>query len=267
MKQIALFIAFSWTLAVHAATPDTLVILQKNSSWMNSLPGGGKMECTISASCPQSNSDGFNSAFAQWVNEGMKLLFSVDETIKTDVLLSQFEQQFYKTRDAEIVSMMKGKTVLRPFNVVLDAEIRKVHEKSSYITFRQTYVHYPADGSRREIKREKTFYKSSGASLDWKDVVVAKKQSQFNKALVQAVGAYFGVRDLENLKSLMKNGSAVSYSNFPLPSEGPAFEATGIRIIYAAGEIATAELGSPSVVIPYSSISSCLTSSAKKLTK
>lgn len=266
MRKYIVAAALLLTQGVSLATDaDTLVIVQKKCATATSLPNGGRAECNIISACPQTDNMQFNNSFATWLGETAKMFSMPDAS--SSLLLATVEQMFYLNLKKEMASVTQSSKNQMPYNVAMDVEVRKMHEKKGFITFRQDWIYYSAQGSRSEIVRERTFLKITGESPKWTDVILPKRRTQFNKAVIAALEPFFGVRDLDNLKSKLKNGDAVSYQNFPLPAEGPCFESAGLRIIYALDEIASSEVGHPSALIPYSSIMSCLTSYAKKQIK
>lgn len=265
MRKFITVIFLLTFLSSSAAVTDTLAVIRKKSASETNLPNGRKAECNIICDCPQVDNPQFNAAFTSWLKGVANQFFEHDGD--SLIMMSALEGMFYKNLKREISLASTSLKDAPVFNVALDLEVKKLYEKKSFVTFRQNWIYYSAAGIRSEITQERSFNKISGEALKWADVIAPKKLGQFKKIVVAALGPYFGVRDLENLKSKMTKGDAVTYQNFPLPSAGPCFEKAGLKLIYAKGEIASSDVGHPSALIPYSSIASCLSPSAKKLIK
>lgn len=268
MRQKIWFLSILLALPIvsRAAGSDTLAVVKKNSSWLTTLVGGGQMECNVNAVCPVNNEDAIGMAFNKWVMVSIKGMLPFKGGSGAS-LLSAVELSFLQEKQEAVTVALKfaKNGVTKPVNLSLDFEMKRVHETSKYITFCLDAVHYDARGMRNEVVKEKSFLKNSVANLTWNDVISKKKTTKFNKALVTAIQSFFGVRDFENLKQKLTNGAQYNLDNFPIPSGDPAFESSGLRVSYDAGEIAPAELGRPTAVIPYSAISSTLTPMANKL--
>ena len=262
MKKLCLLLICTVILpvVVEASSPDTLTIVTKSSQWSSILPNGGRLECNMNVAVPV-NCAMVENPFANWLAQAAGEVMDLREA-KGEWLLTALEGVFVK-EGLTLKAAKDGKS----FSMALDMDVKRVFEGEKLITFRANVVHYDADGTRKEAVKECSFLKQQSGSLNWSNIVKAKRNQKFNKAVVQALQGYFGVRDFDNLKLKLVNGNTINLDNFPLPKNGPAFESAGVRLNYNAGEICDALLGRPTALIPYSGLSGLLSPLAVKLLK
>lgn len=264
MKKFTLFAIISMLLSLSgkaAVNADTLSMVAKESHWKTNLPNGGCLECGLNVAVPAGGNAALSKTFNAWLMESLQDVMPLNAG-GGEWLLAGLEGAFLQEGLAAVPAKPK-----RLFSMALDVENKRVYESSTLITFHLNAVHYDAQGKRAETVKEKSFLKGDGRCLDWNEIIKKKKIQKFNAAVAQSLYSYFGVRDVENLKNKLNGGASVNLNNFPLPKEGPAFEAKGLRFIYGAGEIAPAELGRPSGFVPYQNLRGLLSSLALKQLK
>lgn len=254
---------------LQAATPpDTLALQHKQSVWRMALLGGGSMECNVRAEWPALQGDGLAEVFTDWLDKSLQPI-GLGGKPSGNALLNGWESLFLlEGTQAQHEAMEKaGKGNVKPFSLALDVDLRCMCNKPMLSTFRLNAIHYNARGERTEVVREKSFHLPRGEGIGWDEIVNPKRRARFNKVVAEALQSYFGVTDWDNLRLKLNDGDGLSLATFPLPQGGPALEKQGLRLCYDPGEIAPVSMGRPVAFIPYSSISSHLTSYGKKLIK
>ncbi|MBQ8099091.1 MAG: hypothetical protein IJ244_06170 [Bacteroidaceae bacterium] len=268
MSRVRIMVAalVVWSGLTSALAADTLTLGNVKQVMTISVSEHNRIECSLTAQWPVDGSGALQQSLQSWVNGLQRKLWSEEDGGGGFSWLSPLESQYAAVALGEALAA-KQQDAERRFNLTLDFSLQRLYETRSAISFYVKSPRYGVEGIAADVRAYVTFNKQDGSILTWEKLILPKQQKKFTIVLVSKLMGYFGTYQFNNMMVLTTVPPEATEQTFPLPQNGPVLTAEGIRVDYEPGEIADAQLGRPSCIIPYSSVRSYLTAEGKRWLK